>query len=98
MPHEHERDDDGERAWGVLRADRWFLARACARVFHGIASARFPAAEWRATPFWARHTDVSFGSVREIVAARLEHTEPTTGESSSEPAAGLGETPLPTHI
>ena len=36
--------------------------------------ARFGAADWRGTPSWARHTDVAFDDICEVVAARIERT------------------------
>ncbi|CAN0229801.1 unnamed protein product, partial [Hapterophycus canaliculatus] len=41
------------------------LARAVARVFHGIGSVSFPAAKWRDSAFWARYRQHSF---REVTA------------------------------
>lgn len=39
------------------------LARAVARVFHGIGSVSFPAAKWRDSAFWARYRQHSFREV-----------------------------------
>ncbi|CAN0139911.1 unnamed protein product [Laminaria digitata] len=39
------------------------LARAVARVFHGIGSVSFPAVKWRGSAFWARYRNHAFQEV-----------------------------------
>lgn len=43
------------------------LARAVARVFHGIGSVSFPAAKWRDSAFWARYRHHAFREVSHVV-------------------------------
>lgn len=42
------------------------LARAVARIFHGIGTIAFPAVKWRDSAFWARYRQYAFGEVRTV--------------------------------
>ncbi|CAM9719038.1 unnamed protein product [Ectocarpus sp. 4 AP-2014] len=47
-----------------LLKDVPMLARAVARIFHGIGSVSFPATKWRESAFWARYRHHSFREVK----------------------------------
>ncbi|CAN0421718.1 unnamed protein product [Ectocarpus sp. 12 AP-2014] len=47
-----------------IEQDVPMLARAVARVFHGIGSVSFPATKWRDSAFWARYRHHSFREVK----------------------------------
>ena len=64
--------DDATVAPELLQDDA-YLARAAARLLHGLNSPAFQATEWRDSPFWGRHAETPFETIRAIALdARAE--------------------------
>ena len=47
-------------------------AQAVARIMHGVASAAYPAAEWRKCGYWGRYSDINFAKVLKLAEEQLK--------------------------